>query len=82
MNLNRDDEGLAAPSLLGGGGYEGLMNDFYMEYDEDGSLALARALSAINAGADVMPRGTPLNNIKGAFDAAKKPCKVGVLNGS
>jgi len=41
----------------------------FMEYDEDGSLALARALAAIAT--DTAP-----------LDVAKKPCPVGTLNGS
>ena len=40
-----------------------------MEYDEDGSLAMARALAAIAT--DTAP-----------LDVAKKPCPVGTLNGS
>ncbi len=42
----------------------------FMEYDEDGSLALARALGAIAA------------DTTASHDVAKKPCAVGTLNGS
>ena len=42
----------------------------FMEYDEDGSLALARALRAIETDGIA------------SHDVAKKPCPVGALNGS
>lgn len=42
----------------------------FMEYDEDGSLALARALAAI------------ATDTAAPQDVAKKPCPVGTLNGS
>jgi hypothetical protein len=42
----------------------------FMEYDEDGSLALARALASITA------------DTAASLDVAKKPCPVGTLNGS
>lgn len=42
----------------------------FMEYDEDGSVALARALAAI------------ATDTTTSLDVAKKPCAVGALNGS
>jgi hypothetical protein len=56
-----------------GGACEGCMDDYAMEYDEDGSLTLARALA-----------GGPGSGgtAEAPFDTAKKPCKVGALNGS
>lgn len=42
----------------------------FMEYDEDGSLALARALATI------------ATDTSTSLDVAKKPCPVGALNGS
>lgn len=67
-------------SLLGGEGCDGCSNNYSIEFDEDGSLALARALNSINAGADTLATSaTPAANLA---NAAKKPCQVGVLNGS
>lgn len=63
-----DDE----PPLCGCGGGAG---EEFMEYDEDGSLALARALADIR-GASRAP------GAEGARDAAQKPCPVSSLNGS
>lgn len=59
--------------LIDGTACGGCSDSYSMEYDEDGSLALARALvRSSSAAADTLPAsaGTPL------------PLKVGVLNGS
>jgi hypothetical protein len=60
---------------------EGCADDYSLEYDEDGSLALARALSTSDTTA-AMPARHETSASDRAFDTAKKPCKVGVLNGS
>lgn len=56
---------------------EGCSDDYFLEHDEDGSLALSRSLAGVGAG--TAARGAAAD---GAPDTAKKPCKVGVLNGS
>ena len=64
-------------SLFDGGGCEGAPHDYSMEYDEDGSLTLARSLNGLtsaNATADLSGANLPT--------LANKACKVGVLNGS
>lgn len=77
MNSLEHDIGRGDISLLGGDSCDGCSDNYAMEFDEDGSLALARALSPAGAGAS---RGA--SDLGGAADVAKKPCKVGVLNGS
>ncbi|MGB9367696.1 MAG: hypothetical protein WCE79_16960 [Xanthobacteraceae bacterium] len=52
---------------------EGCSDDYFMEHDEDGSLALARSL---------MPGGSPARGGVARDDTTARPCKVGVLNGS
>ncbi|HEY0459469.1 MAG TPA: hypothetical protein VGC97_10060 [Pyrinomonadaceae bacterium] len=64
-------------SLLDDGDCDGYSSGFSMEYDEDGSLALARSLNALHSSgesADSSSINVPT--------LANKPCKVGVLNGS
>lgn len=56
---------------------EGCSDDYFLEHDEDGSLALARSLGPANIGAGMSGRGGIASD-----DTAKKPCKVGILNGS
>lgn len=60
--------------LFSGAGCDGCSESYYMEFDEDGSLALARALSGGGRAAAPVPTG--------AADVVNKPCNVGVLNGS
>ena len=69
MSFNHVNDGEEVTSLIGNccGGASGT----FMEYDEDGSLALARALAPA---ADCVPSGP--------VDASKKPCAVTALNGS
>jgi len=69
------DNGEADDALLGGV-YDGYAGSSFMEYDEDGSLALARALGGGgSAGAGAAADAS-------SCDVAKKPCAVGLLNGS
>lgn len=58
------------PTSLVGNGCGGGSDGTFMEYDEDGSLALARALGAVST---CVPPGS---------DVAKNPCPAGTLNGS
>lgn len=74
MKDNNDDENIL---LFDGGACEGSSGSYSMEYDEDGSLALARSLNSLYSSTetgDSLPANLPaLNN---------KPCQVGALNGS
>src|SRR5688572_10851878 len=76
MERTRSDGKLADIPLLGGGACEGCIDDYSMEFDEDGSMALARALGMSRA-----RQASPMDT-DGPQNRAPKPCKVGVLNGS
>jgi hypothetical protein len=78
MSSARRDTGLEEVPLLSGAGCEGCSDGHFMEFDEDGSLALARALGAPGAGG--FAGGAPERDA--AADVTKKPCQVGALNGS
>lgn len=73
MFSSDDEDGGRGGSLFGGGGCGG-SDAYFMEFDEDGSLALARALSSLGRGGR-RPRAA-------AADATNAPCKVGALDGS
>lgn len=79
--MNRPENDTGEMSLLGGG-CDGCSDNYSMEFDEDGSLALARALGATDprAAAATAGRGAPAAGLMA--DMAAKPCPVGVLNGS
>jgi hypothetical protein len=67
------------PLICGDNSGDG-MNDYYLEYDEDGSLSLARALGSLSNG------GTP-QPLAGDFagdtaNLSNKPCRVTSLKGS
>lgn len=67
---------------LAGGGCDGCSDEFFMEYDEDGTLALARALGGGQAQFADADADTAIARRAPSADIAKKPCKVGALNGS
>lgn len=74
MNDNNEDMNIP---LLDGSGCEGCSNDYSMEYDEDGSLALARSLIAFDRfseGDTTAESDLPT--------LVNRPCRVGALNGS
>jgi hypothetical protein len=83
MRTPRYDTAGEEGAPLVGGGCEGCADEYFMEYDEDGTLALARAL-----GGGAPPRHEAADDFAAgarrgrAADLAKKPCKVGALNGS
>jgi hypothetical protein len=77
MFSSDDEDGSRGGSLFGEGGCGGGSDAYFMEFDEDGSLALARALTLQGAfGRDTSQPSTA------AADATNAPCKVSVLDGS